>query len=232
MDDDASRLETPVGGTRLITVPGESQEQVLVWNRETDCRNALTRGLKEYFEQLSILWQGRELSFAQSFHDWADAEDDADYPAFIAYTVTEGTYAASNLAPSPLTVKVPDGSRRYVRQVSEFEVPVHVDVWCNDSESRMGLIAMLEDAMSPVDWMYGFVLKLPHYWGAHASYEPVSSLYLDDPEKVYRRWRIASLTFNAAVPHIIGVGKIGDFKPIAKANVVPISSQVIIDPYP
>ena len=226
MDDDASKVAIPIGATRLVTSPKDAQ--VIVWNRETDCRNALTRGIKEYFEQLSIVWtEGRQLSFAQSFSDWADAEDDADYPAFIAYTVTEGTYDASNMSPSPQTVQIPDGTKRYVRQTSEFQVPVHVDVWCNDSESRTGIIAMLEDASNPVDWMYGFRLKLPHYWGVHATFEKVSSIYLDDPDKVYRRWRIASITYNAALPEVVGIGKIADFNPTAKTNVV-VSSQTLL----
>lgn len=206
MDDDPSKLASPVGKTTLVL--SSDQAQVLTYDRETDCRNALTRGVAEYIKGLSTVHKGRALSFAQVFEDWAESDDDADYPGAVVYTTSEGIYDSSELGPTPLTEALPDGTGRYLRQYSEFAVDVKVECWFNDEVARNGIMMMLEDAFSPVDFMYGFKLALPHYFGLHATFEPLSSIYLDTPDRVNRRWIISSFTLRGNVPQVRQVGKL------------------------
>lgn len=206
MDDDPSKVAIPPGQTRLVL--SSDQAQVLTYDRETDCRNALTRGMAEYINQLSTVYAGRQLAFAQVFEDWAESDDDADFPGAVVYTTSEGMYDQSELGPTPLTVQLDDGTGRYIRQYSEFSVDVKVECWFNDEVSRRGIMMMLEDAFCPVDFMYGFRLALPHYFGVHATFEPLSSVYLDTADRVNRRWIVSSFTLRGNVPQVRQVGKI------------------------
>jgi hypothetical protein len=50
--------------------------------------------------------------------------------------------------------------------------------------------------------MYGFRLVLPHYFGAHATYEPTGNQYLDDDAASIQNRRRVRLTVRANVPVI------------------------------
>jgi hypothetical protein len=60
-----------------------------------------------------------------------------------------------------------------------------------DPVERMALVAMLEDAFDPVDWMTGFVLELPHYFNERATFEKTGMDYIDGPMPAHRRMRAA-----------------------------------------
>lgn len=175
------RLKPALGKTRLIVNPDD--REVLSYNRETDAHGALSRGLKEYLEQLSMNWQGRLIQFSHVFDDWATTEDDADYPAAAMIATEQGMYDASKLTPSTIAVN----ATQIVRSVSEFQVPMTIVAVATDPVAREGMAAMLEDALNPVDWMYGVRLELPHYFSTRCTIEPLGSRYLDDPELAQRR---------------------------------------------
>jgi hypothetical protein len=75
-----------------------------------------------------------------------------------------------------------------------------IDVWSTENRARMSLVAGLEQALSPVEWMFGVRIDLPFYFGARAEYEPISVQYQDSEESATRRYRRAILVVSGRVP--------------------------------
>lgn len=196
-------LQPVQGKTRLVLQPDDLQ--VLTSLRVTDARTALTRGVKEYLEQLSFVGAGgREIKFKKVLHTWAESEVPADYPSAVVFAVDVGTYDYDRL--TPRTFDLPDGYG--IRQVAEFTIPVMVEMWSTDPIERMNIVSMLEDAFEPVDWMTGFRLELPHYHGARATFEKTALAYLDVAEDNQRRWRKAVISLTANVTQYVGLGSV------------------------
>lgn len=193
-------MKPPVGKTRLVSKPDE--QQVLVMNQETDARTALTRGLKEYLEQLE--WEasgGRKIRFERAVDTWADMEDGkVPYPSVAVQTTAPGIYDASKFAPAPAnTDMLPNGL--YLVSPCELVAPMQVEVWSTDTDERMALSAMLEQSLiSPTTWMYGVRLALPHYFGLHAEYEFIDSSYQDSDVDATRRKRNLVINMTGRVP--------------------------------
>lgn len=170
--------------------------------RETDCRSALVRGMREYLEQLGADWAPtrRFLRFERVVENWAESELPATYPAAAVAASGDGSYDREARL-SPTAVRTASGATLFL--VGEFTTSVTVDVWSFDKRERAGLVALLEDAFAPVDWMAGFRLELPHYHGVRTTWELQGSRYMDvdgaDPQQ--RVWR-AQLTLDAKVPQV------------------------------
>lgn len=194
----------PPGGTTFVAL---SNAPMLPFTlvRETDCRTAMSRGLKEYIEQLSMDWvDGKQERFAAVFDTWAEAEDRLQYPAAAIYATDPLEYSNASMSPSTET-DVPTNTQ-YTRP-SEVMVTLNVELWCQDQDQRMAIVAMLEDAFTPVEWMYGFRLDLPHYHSMRAEYMPTAVQYLDDAEDAKRRYRKALFMIQARMPQVRVLGK-------------------------
>lgn len=204
------------GPSSLVTDP--RTKQVWTLTRETDARTALTRGLAEYLSGLSIEWEsGRECRLVKVLEVWSESEDPVMYPAAVIYAVDPGEYDASKLTPE--TVELPDTENQCIRLSAEFSQTIVVEVWANDPQERMALVAMLEDAFDPVDWMTGFRLDLPHYHGARATFEKLTLSYEDDADEARRGWRRAIFTLQGVVPQVRAVGKLPRMVPRFTAEV-------------
>lgn len=194
-----SLLPPAPGGTRLIDRPNIPSSPTA--NRETDVRTALTRGLAEYVGQLTYDADGgRFLVFQKVFQTWAEPEDEADYPSAAVYANGPGDYDAARFTPSVSQanrVSLPDG--RYLVSPCEYVLDIFLDVWATDPAQRLSLTAMLEDALSPVDWRYGLLLELPHYFNERASYELLTGGYADDAVAAQQRVRRSQMTIRARV---------------------------------
>jgi len=184
------------GQTRLILAPDDAQ--VLTNLRVTDCRTALTRGVKEYIEQLRIVINGRESRFKHVLETYAESEQPAEYPGACIYAPGDGTYDASNL--TPIERDLDSGLALF--KSAEYSLDILVELWASDPKQRMALVAMLEDAFDPVDFMTGFVLELPHYHNVRAIYEKRSCTYEDIGDQAQRRWRKAIFTINGTVSQL------------------------------
>jgi hypothetical protein len=194
-------------GTKLIT--DSSTRPVPTGHREVDARTALCRGLAEYLQGLSLdLPGGRRVSLDNCFWQWPEAEQDAIYPALACIPEGDGEYEAKNLTPvfAPADrLKQPDG--RWTFEWAELAQDIRAELHCNDPAEREGLVSLIEDAMNPVDWMFGFRLMLPHYYGQHADFQLMSTGYPDTAESVMERLRVTVFKVHAN----IAVVKLYDF---------------------
>jgi hypothetical protein len=181
--------------TRLITDSDDLEELTLV--RTTDTRTALARGLVEYFGQLEgVAEGGRALRFVNAQLTWAEPEVSAQHPALTITGLVPGTYADASFTPRP-------AFSREAGALVEFgacEQDFLVTVWAQDVMQRMGLCTLIEDAADPVDWMSGFRLELPYYFGARATYTVKDVQYQDGALDAQRRWRIAVYSVHGSVP--------------------------------
>jgi hypothetical protein len=183
-------------GTRLIT--RQTDPVALTGNQETDCRTALTRGLAEYLSQLSVEILGdRLLRFKSVFSEWAEPESLADYPSAVIYGVSEGVYDESKFTPF-VQAALPDG--RFLMTSAEYVSEFSIEIWATDPKERFALVAMLEEAFNPVDWRYGVLLELPHYFNERASYELLRMVYTDTELEAMQRYRKATLFVKGIVP--------------------------------
>ncbi len=184
--------------SRLVMLPNDLR--VPSQQCTTDATSALTRGLAEYMFGLSYVAPGgRFLRFAASFDEWAETEDLEEFPAFVAYTNgTVGSYAARNLTPTFGSIRYPDGT--YEQAASELDISITCEVWANDPEERKNLCKMVEDACSPVDWMSGFRLELPHYFNQRATFDLISMQYLGGEREAKIREVKARFIIGGSVP--------------------------------
>ncbi len=201
-DDPATMVRAAAAKSTLIK---ESKyTEVLTSRRETDCWGALARGLGDYLEGLSKDWpDGKPLRFNSVKVGWAEPEDIADPPAAAVYSEGTGTYDADSF--STFRYQMEDG--RHLQRIAEFVQTYTIDVWTTSRSQRTALMAMLEDALDPVDWMSGFRMILPHYHGTIGSYLKESVSIMDGAEASGKRWRIASLTIVGIVPQIRFIGE-------------------------
>lgn len=224
MTQNAVALTPAPGKTRLIT--SADDKQILSDNRETDCRTALTRGLKEYLEQLSIEMSGRQLRLATVVESWAEPILPAKYPGACVYGAEAGSYDWTRFSPKPQAVgrrtsrraetEAQDGvatspaqgldQLNHIFFASEYVADLIVEIYTTDPTERVAMVAMMEDASVPVDWMMGFRLELPHYFNIRATYEHKTLEYVDVADDNQKRWRIARFGINGKVTHVKRVG--------------------------
>lgn len=190
---------------RVITRSDDSQ--MLTFVRDTDTRDALAEGLKQYLEDLSITWTGgREIKFVEVQKSWAQPEDPAVYPSAAVVADDPATYEAAEM--TPVLTQVDDDTQRYIQFTSELHQNFDLVIWATDPHERAGLVTMVQDAMNPADFMTGLRLELPQYFGLRATYETLTIHYDDDASSAQRRWRRAIMTISANVPVAKPVGGI------------------------
>lgn len=189
------------GSTSLILDPETGP--VYTANRETDSRTAVMRGMAEYLETMSYSQEGVPYSFQKVFQNWAEPEDISIFPSAAVYALEEGKYDSSKFSPvvDP-SMQLPEPDGRYVTMPTELMQEFIVEIWANPPNARGVLVQMLEDASNPVDWMYGFRLALPHYYGAIATYELLGVSYEDNELAAQQRFRKAALRYSAVMPVI------------------------------
>lgn len=195
----------PIQGPRnsVVLKPGPRTNTLLVTDRnyvpqltayrECDAHTALARGLADYLGQQSVEIGGRRLQLT-TYSQWAEPEDNARYPA-LAVGGGQGTYVRGF---TPDGFETLEGDLR-LYAITEFTQRLVLEMWANDPRERSYLVAMVEEALSPVTWMYGLRLALPYYHGSTATYELVNSAYLDSTDDSMARFRKAQFEVEASI---------------------------------
>lgn len=191
------------GGTDVTPVLRPDVPPTITNRHETDARTALTRGLARYLAGLVFEGgAGRILAFqGRVFESYADPETQAQFPSAVVLSDQPAQYDASRLTPGAPVDRLPQTPEgNALLSTSELTLDLTVDVWATENRSRSALVAGLEHALSPTDWMYGLRLDLPFYFGARAGYELQSVQYIDSEDAATRRYRRASLVVSGRVP--------------------------------
>lgn len=145
--------------------------------RTVDLRTAMSRALLEYLSptvsELGHRTIGFDGSDGSAVLQWGMPNDPGSYPCLVVN-------AGAPLVPveggmSPITVEVQEdpevpGVLQFLRRLSEVDLKLSVMVWTTDAVSRLALCEALSDMLHPLDWMSGFRLSMPYYYGAQSSY--------------------------------------------------------------
>jgi len=197
-------INTKVDGSQLVTSPEKPHK--LTRHRERGVRGALTRGLSEFIKtlQYDASIGGRRVAFSQVFNDRAVWEDGKPkFPSALCKTEGQFTYDSQSFAPQVEVEAIWENDATqggYLLQTSECTGQLIIEVWATDPDERELIVTMLEDGLFPVEWMAGFRLDLPHYFGARAEYLLTDTNYLDSPEEAMQRYCKAMLTLEARCP--------------------------------
>lgn len=211
----------PTGGVRI---PGKREIIESTAVREVDAHTALTRGLCEYLSDKKIETPEGLLGFKCARYDWAEPEEKLQHPALIVYGEGDGAYQEARLTPSidEASGRLPDGTRLHV--FSELRQDLAVEIDCTRSVERRRLSLLVEDALNPVEYQYGFCLVLPFYHNEIASYALQSMLYEDSPESSQRRDRAGRFVVSAAV-RVVRPSAVVGIRPRARVAVDGVAAS-------
>lgn len=207
------------GGTRLVTTAGAVPPK-LTGVRLCDAVTALKRGLKEYLEQVFLDVDGERIRFMQVHDVWGDTDQVAQYPSAVVMASEEAVYDYSSFTPvldPTKLIEVANGSepantRSYLVKYSEVTVRLALEIHCSSPAERVSVQMMLEDALNPVDWMFGFKLDLPHYYNQRAVFEPMTTQNMDSDENARRRWRPGTIFLGGQIS-LFRVRSLPSFQP-------------------
>lgn len=216
-------IPPPPGRTRLITSPAE-ERTVYTSNRECDVVTAAKRGLREYLEQVYLDVAGVRVRFQKVVEVWAEPDEVAVYPGAVVTAHDQAEYDAAAMTPRLDTVPVaraidsPPDEQQYLVKYAEATIPLVIEVHSTSPEERISCAMLLEDALNPVDWMFGFKLQLPHYFNQIAVFEPVRTQLLDNEADAQRRFRPGSVFLEAQVS-VFRVRSLPSLQPRAQVTV-------------
>jgi hypothetical protein len=198
--------------------------------QECDARLAVCRGLAEYIADLSFNAEGgRKVKFKQVHEEYAEPEEQANYPAAKIGLKGPGTYEARSLSPSiDQEERVPQPDGRYLIVPCDFVTDLGVEIWANDPEERAAMIIALENAFLPNSFKYGFDLQLPYYFNCRATYALTEMSVDDDGDLSIKRLRIATLTLKVRVP-FIRLFSVPDARPSFDLQAVGDGTDVLVN---
>jgi hypothetical protein len=166
-------------------------------------------GLAEYLEGVHAVTAGRELRVQSVVKGWSDGAKATALPALVVYSAGRGGYGTDQGA-SPMGgggLRPDDRigtTNTYARSPCAFSQALTAELWCANAVERRVLARAMEDALvAPTPFMYGFRLVLPHYHGAHATYELNGSERPDDEDSAQQRKRLVTFSLTATVPLIV-----------------------------
>lgn len=166
---------------------------------ETSAARAPIRALAEYLSSIEFAESVNGSSkLAVSSDGKADPESLADYPAAAIFIDGPIRYVEEGSV-EPVTGAAVDSGQLIL--MGEVQASVLVHVWTNEDEHREIVLRALEDAFSPVEWMSGFELEMPHYYNCVASYQLVEITFEDSPDDVQRRYRKVTLQLMVKSPY-------------------------------
>lgn len=200
-----------VDGLRSYLVSGPTDEEILTYTRNADCQTALARSLAEYLESGVINWQGgRQIRFKKVIVQWAEPEIPAEWPSCAVLATSPADYDSS----IPKTFYVDAAGKQAARSIGILTQNFTVIVWATDPAERAGLTSMLEDMLEPFDWMSGVRLKVPAYYGVHATYLKRTVQFDDDSSAAQKRWRRAIFSIDGAIPQLKMLGRVTSMAPV------------------
>lgn len=210
----------PAGRSRLITRRDEPAP-VYTGVRECDVVTAAKRGLREYLEQAHLDFYGQRVRFQRVTEQWGESDETMVLPAACIQARDEATYDTGSMQPRVISDPVginSDGTNQYLVRYCEVVVPLVIEIHTSSPEERSQVSMLLEDALNPVDWMYGFKIDLPHYFGQRCVFDPVKTQQLDSEDSARRRWRPGSVLLTAQLS-LVRVRSLPTFTPLVSVGV-------------
>lgn len=171
------------------------------FTRACAAQRAPARALADYLTTLRFpINPGKHTKFAQVLDLKATPQEISSYPSAAVYPEGECQYGGGEDHPSLEPTLVFQEGPRGLFLCGEVRQSLSVDLWTNNDELRESCLAMLEDGLSPVEWMSGFMLEMPHYYGMRADYQLLSMTFPDNDSDNMRGYRKALLRLQTTCP--------------------------------
>lgn len=197
---------------------------------DCDPETAACRALGQYLALCERDHRGRRLAFETVVESWPDLQDvEQGLPALGVWRGdAPGVYDARRMTPR---VERPSIERPGIglQTSADWTASLAVEVWATDKIERSGLRMLIEEALSPVDWIYGARLAVPWYGGVHLEFSLEAGGFADDPALIEAGIRRSVFTVRAVVPvwrpvllpeavvQAVGTARIaGDGSPVAR----------------
>lgn len=188
---------------RLVLDEGDTTPLTLA--RTTNSIDAMVDGLASYLSAWSVKHAGRTFRFGSALAGFATAEQRANYPSLVVTSLSPVLYAEDDdteLGTGIETVWLDEERRTGYSILGMTRTSLALEMWCNTRPDRAAAVALIEDALSPVEWMAGVALILPAYHSARARFSLTSMLYIDSDDMDARRYVVATATVDAVIPTI------------------------------
>lgn len=193
----------------LIEEPGVRPQFSL--KRECSASRAPVRALADYLTTVRFGSNTGTIDKFRFVRDGkADPEDLAKYPAACVYVEGEVKYGAEDGSLEPVYTEDLKDNHAKLFLAGEVQSTLLIHSWTNEDEHRETVLSALEDALSPVEWMSGFQLDMPHYYGCRASYQLMSMTFEDQMDDLQRRYRKCSALVMCRSPY----ARVFSLKPI------------------
>jgi len=161
---------------------------VYTLNRETSCIRAPVVALASYIEELAAAQSDTQYTQLKSVTPFkAEPEQQADYPAACVFPDGDAEHEEETLGMyNDENMIVGDTALILTGEISQM---LTIHLWANEEAQRDMFLLMLEDGLFPVEWMPGFSLDMPHYYGSRAVYLPRQVTVEDSDQDNIRRYR-------------------------------------------
>lgn len=157
-------------------------------NRECSCIRAPVVALASYIEELAAAQSDAQYTQLRSVIPFkSEPENQADYPSACVFPDGDAEYEEEPLGQyTDEEMIVGDTALIFTGELSQM---LTVHLWANEEAQRDLFLMMLEDGLFPVEWMPGFHLDMPNYYGARATYLPRQVTVEDSDQDNIRRYR-------------------------------------------
>lgn len=207
---------TEAGVVDLVT--SNQTRECLTDRRDCDPETAALRALGQYLALCERDHGGRLLTFEAVVEGWPDIQDrDGGFPALaVTRAGAAGTYDRA-LSASVRQVAIGDGLS--IVRPTDWSSTLRIEAMANTKEERIGVRMLLEDALTPVDWMNGLRLAVPFYGGHHLEFALVGGGFVDDDGLASQNLFMVALEVLCTVPLWRAV-QLPMARPLARGTVV------------
>jgi len=185
-------------------IKDRGEETLLTSIRTTDALTAMLRGLKDVLQQIEISpTDGRVTTRLQKVVEGvAEVESFSAFPSASVFCLDSAGYSSEDFSFTPIPVQSVGSTNvldTHVFQTGEMATRINVELWCQDPKERSLFVQAIEDISSPVDWMSGVRVRLPHYFNTTATFLLMSVQFEDSEADASRRYRKALFTFSGTI---------------------------------
>lgn len=201
----ASYTRPPVRPEAPRLIEDEQTRLALTQTRRWSAGDALVEALAEYLRCWSVNMRGREVRFVRVVAGWAVPETPAEYPAAAVTTpneislVTEG---GGDELGTGMELAWIEGTQVGVSVTGSARTTLGIEVWANSRAERTALVALVEDALQPVEWSAGAHVAVPEYHNTRARFGLLGYTLEDSDSDDARRYYRAVFRVDAVIPSV------------------------------
>lgn len=207
-------------GSVVQLVTSSTQAQCLTDRLDCDPETAAIRALGQYLAMCERPYGGRMMAFEVVVESWPDIQDvEGGFPALAVYHPGSDSAKYDRRFGGRAKQIVGGPSGIAALHFSDWVGTLRVEAWCTSKEERIGLRLLLEQAMTPFEWLMGVRLAVPFYGGLHLEFSLLGGGFADDDDLVSKGIRAMAFDVSCSVP-FWRPAELPVARPLARGSVV------------